>query len=432
MRRRRFLQGLGGGSVALGALGHQLLAQAYGDSPDRVNLVVLSTGNGWGHQGMKREGEILDTTVVDEDDWVLPAALSPLAGLADRVSILRPFRCPGDGNLHGSGWSTLTCLKGDGINPNGRSLDRLVGLDRGATDPFSSVALGISHKAGKPAPCTSSNGPLEAFPAIGSPLDAYVALFGGTDQAEALERLTSEQGLLGGMMDDVTRARAALAGPERAKLDQMLDSLRELERQLEGRLEVLAEHDPPALPPGDLTATGLSPDVIRAQADIGAHAVAFGLTRVLHLSILGFNDHNAGWGALGHPGDAHEDLMHKENYTGEQADQAVFDITLFEAQIVERIWSVLQTVPSGAGTVADQTVLLWINSGGGKHHDGRNYHPVVLVGDAGGRLATGKYVEFGERPNLNQLYLSLAQATGMEIDVFGDPEDCPGPLSALG
>jgi len=431
-RRRHFLQGLGSGSLLLGALGGQLLARAEGEDPDRVNLIVLTAGNGWGHQGMSREGTILDTTVRSIDDWDLPPALSPLSALSDRVSILRTLRCPGDGDLHGSGWSTLTCVKGDGINPNGISLDRLVGLEQGTSDPFSSVALGIATKPGGVARCTSSDGPLQAYPAIGSPLSAYASLFGGTSQAEALSKLASEQGLLAGMIEDSTRARSRLAGPEAAKLEQMLDSLRELERQLVGRIEILAEHPPPLLPEGDLSAVGLSPSVIRAQASIGAHAVAFGLTRVLHLSILGFNDHNAGWGGLGHPGDAHEGLMHLETYSKAEADQAVFDITVFQADIVARIWSVLEAMPCGNGTAADRTVLLWVNSAGGKHHDGRNHHPAVLVGDAGGRLATGKYVEFETQPNLNQLYLSVAQAAGVPVDTFGEPEDCPGPLEVLG
>ncbi|MEM6955506.1 MAG: DUF1552 domain-containing protein [Myxococcota bacterium] len=435
MSRREFLRAaaLGLGGTALSPLVAHLVGRAHGQA-ERTNLIVLTGGNGWGHQGMARDGEPLYTDVRSVANWDLPAALAPLRPIREQVSILRAFRNRGDGDLHGSGWSTLTGVRGDGRNANGVSVDRLVAQHTGANDAFSSLAFGVPVRAGRPAPCTSSDGLLRPFPAIASVEEAFVSVFGGTDRAAAQRALDGELSILDGMRDDLERARSALAGIEQAKLDQMLHSLRETERAVQGRLALLESREPPPFPDGNVDGGGLNPDAIMGFAEIGAQAIAFGLTRVVHLSLLGFNAHNAGWGALGYGGDAHENLMHRSGLSrlGYSADDAVRDILRFQSEVLLHMWQILaDTEVAGGGTEADRTLILWVNSGGGKHHDGRNRHPAVLIGDAGGRLRRGQYVERGDAPNINQLFLSVAQACGAEVDVFGRPEDSEGPLAEI-
>ena len=68
MDRRSFLR-LGAGATtalagaALAPFVGRLVAEAQGRAEERVNLIVLTGGNGWGHQGMARDGEPLYTRV---------------------------------------------------------------------------------------------------------------------------------------------------------------------------------------------------------------------------------------------------------------------------------------------------------------------------------------------------------------------------------
>jgi hypothetical protein len=86
----------------------------------------------------------------------------------------------------------------------------------------------------------------------------------------------------------------------------------------------------------------------------------------------------------------------------------------------------------GDGDVADLTTAIWVNSGGGKHHNGNDTHAVVIVGNAGGKLRAGQHLSFPWRKNsISQCFLAVAQALGSHATVFGDPDHCKGALPGL-
>lgn len=405
INRRSLLRGLGLGAAAplLSPLCHRLVREAYGHHPEHPSVVVVTDGNGWGHQGMARNSELLDTVVRAERDWDLPDVLSAFQPFADEVTIARRFR--NFGGLHGSGWATLSGVQG-GETPGGISFDRWLAQHLGEGDAFSSIALGVPVRRDRPPACTSADGAAQPFPAFGSPLTAHRALFG----TGGSEELAAERSLLDRMAQDIQRVRGNLAPWERQQLDQVLESYRALEVQLELRQAAFATRPPPAEPP-DLSSLGA--EIVEAHADIIAAALSFGLTHVAHLSILGFDAHNVGWGFLGFPGDAHEQVAHKtRGYDTPRADAAYRAIIDFKARVIARMRHRLAEIPSANGSLADQSLFVWINSGGGKHHHGNNYHPIVTVGRAGGRVNAGRYLQL-DGPHISDIFLGWGKALGI-------------------
>lgn len=437
LSRRDFARcmGLGAGTALLGPLLYRLVSEARAETTGRKRLVVMTAGNGFGHQGMERNSEVLNTSVSSPTSWELPSVLSPLASAKGDLSIWRPFENPHGQNLHGNGWATLNVMRPISGGPGGRSLDRWVGLGLGAEDAFPSIALGIATRADQAPPCVSSDGPRQPFPAIGNPVDAYASLFGlGYEGGDVKAQLAAERSLLDRMVSDVQRASTQLASTEREKLEQLLTSFRSLERQLATKQEILSTREPPPAPRAEDYGFGLRTEVIRAHVDLIVEALAFGLTHTAHLSLLGFDAHNAGWGAIGVPGDAHEDIMHREKsgMSREDFDAAVRTIISFQAGEMAYLWQRLGELPSGGGTLADSSLVVWLNSGGGKHHDGSSWHPLILLGSAGGALKAGQYREFAFREHaIGDAFVTIGQALGMQEDVFGDPERCKGPIAEL-
>lgn len=431
--RRDFVRALGLGAAAtlLGPLVRRMIAEARGDATDARVLFVLTDGNGWGHQGQPRDPESLDTTVRSATDWDLPDVLAPLAPLRSKVTILRNLYNPHGRNLHGNGWGTLTVAATDGRNPGGVSLDRFVGHELGREDAFRSIALGVADRPGHAAVSTSADGPFRPFPAIASPTRAFATFFGSAESPDrAVAALAEGRSVLDAVHDDTTRLASRLAGPERAKLDQMLGSLRELENQLAERSRVLGERGVPSITLSDEGT--LSAETVRAHVEIAARAIAFGLSRVAHLSILGHDAHNVGWGFLGFGGDAHESVAHLSGgYDGARSTAAYRAILQFKAGELAHFFGLLAAERVGDGTLADRAVGIWVNSGGGKHHDGTSTIPLVLVGDAGGGLRAGLYHRYEGRVCVSRAFLSVARAVGSSATVFGDPEHCPGPLDEL-
>ena len=432
MKRRTFVQslGLGAGATLFAPSLTRWVAEARGEEgAGQPFLMVLTDGNGWGHQGSGRNAETLTTTVRSETDWDLPAPLSAFAPFASRVNIIRQLNNKGDTNLHGNGWATLSGTGGDGHTPGGVSLDRLVALETGSNDAFSSLALGISTRVGRPPVCVSADGPRKPFPAIGSPFQAHQAMFGA---GQGQDSLSVERSVLDDMIQDVKKIQTNLGGQERARFDQMLTSYRELEQRLLKRQAALKKGTAPSSPDPDIGA-GLNRAVVESHIDLIAAAFTFGLTHVAHLSLLGMNAHNAGWGFLGFGGDAHESLAHvSHGYTGERATEAYHAVIDFKASMLARLYDTLGQTKVGDRTLAEQSVFVWVNSGGGKHHHGSSYHAMVTVGDAGGALQTGKYLDLPFRKHtVNQGFLAVAQGMGVKLDHFGSKELCPEPLPGL-
>ena len=94
----------------------------------------------------------------------------------------------------------------------------------------------------------------------------------------------------------------------------------------------------------------------------------------------------------------------------------------------------MQQIDEGGGTTMLDNVMLLFGSNmfNGDSHDGRNL-PLILAGHGGGKIAGGRVLDFGEKPEEQQracnLYLSLAQTMGVPMHQFGDSV---GPLKEIG
>lgn len=94
-----------------------------------------------------------------------------------------------------------------------------------------------------------------------------------------------------------------------------------------------------------------------------------------------------------------------------------------------RLAQALDGIPEGNGTALDNTAIVWtgqIASGG---HD-KGGHRWTIVGGLGGAFKTGRYLKLNGAPQSN-LFVSLANGLGVDIDSFGEPQACTGPLSGL-
>lgn len=109
----------------------------------------------------------------------------------------------------------------------------------------------------------------------------------------------------------------------------------------------------------------------------------------------------------------------------------------FIAGLVER----LNAIPEGDGSMMDSTVIVYTSDAAETHHSSGNEWPFVLIGDLGGKLRTGRFIEypaFGDQGNrsINALYCSLLHAAGRPREHFNlegptKEVDARGPLDEL-
>ena len=101
----------------------------------------------------------------------------------------------------------------------------------------------------------------------------------------------------------------------------------------------------------------------------------------------------------------------------------------------------LQAVREGDGTMLDNTVFVYTSDFGEAHHSTGSDWAFVLLGNLGGRLRAGQYVDYplvghaGNR-SINALYCSLLHAAAAPRDHFNldgaqRAIDTPGPLNEI-
>ncbi len=102
----------------------------------------------------------------------------------------------------------------------------------------------------------------------------------------------------------------------------------------------------------------------------------------------------------------------------------------------------LEAIPEGDGTMLDNTVIVYLSDGAEGHHSRCWDWPMVVLGDIGGKLKTGRYIDYpayghmGHRTIAN-MYVTLLQLAGSNRTSFGQPDpglkdfDQHGPLAEL-
>src|SRR5690606_4944686 len=90
----------------------------------------------------------------------------------------------------------------------------------------------------------------------------------------------------------------------------------------------------------------------------------------------------------------------------------------------------LAEIPEGEGTVLDNTLILWGNEVSRGNTHSLNDLPYLILGNAGGKVRTGRFVEFGGVSNCDFLH-AILQAFGVERESFGHPDHAGGVLTNI-
>ena len=447
--RRQFLTSvsLGAGATVLSPMLARLHAEASGAAPaKRVVFVVEGNGVPW-HQiqpkGIDRPaGTVANGTYTNRSGGVregvrdvplkahdLPAALDPLSFVKDRVTVLQGLSGKMNTGGHSNNFGALGAYNAKG-GPAGITVDCALGKHLGGVFPH--VGLGMTDRpgetvtyncsavaAGKPAP-TQTN------PAL-----AYQALFGSAAAGPAKKAFDSRKPLLDHLAADVKRAEAALAGPEREKLHSYLQAF-EAMRDRHGKLvemeAVLKKNAPPVT---DKFTSEVETDRLDAQFSLAGAALVSGLTNAVTIA-SGVGDAYFGvrFKGLGITLDKHS-IGHGGSFEGRTWDELSTAIRKFHFELIARLVKTLQAAKEGDGTMFDNTLIVYLSDGAEGHHSRCWEWPAVLIGNFGGKLKTGRYLELPAHgakahKHIGNLYTTLLNAAGDARETFGHPDPLLG------
>lgn len=75
-------------------------------------------------------------------------------------------------------------------------------------------------------------------------------------------------------------------------------------------------------------------------------------------------------------------------------------------------------------------MIVYFERSGIHHHDGQGDSFLLTVGNPGGHFRTGRHLTFNGH-NVNDAFVSVINAMGVDTDTFGDPNLVKGPLPGL-
>ena len=193
--------------------------------------------------------------------------------------------------------------------------------------------------------------------------------------------------------------------------------------------------------------------VITAQFDIAAAALAAGLTNVITITsgLGGLSPSYKGFSNMGQHSAGHSNPDPELGVRGSEIYRRAHH---FMAERTADLMKKLQGIPEGGGTMLDNTLIVFMSDSANRQHSDGFSWPVVLLGNLGGRLKSGRLVNYpmqakiheddhGTRemgsglpnnPTINRLYCTLLHAAGAPREHFNlavPGMDQNGPLVEL-
>lgn len=378
----------------------------------------------------------------DGPGYDLPLILEPLAPVQEYVNVLTgidnragQFNEAGD-HARGTG-CFLSCSlvnKSETDITNTTTIDQLYAQHLGTTTPVSSLQLG-TEAGGNVGNCDSGyscayarniawvgNTPIPKLTDPGTVFDLLFAGFDPDASAAELARIKARRlSVLDYALSDAQALKNKLGARDRNKVDEYLDSVRDLENRVKTEsTQPQCEVDPFSPPAGDITS------LVQTMADLMVKAMQCDRTRVITF-MLDNAGSNRDFGFI-NAGGGHHNISHHNDLEENFAKLRIID--RWEVTQLAYLLQAMKDAPDGEDTnLLDNSVLFFGSEiGDGNAHNHTNM-PILLAGKLGGSINSGRHIRYNGESCAN-LFIGLLDRLGVDVASYGDDGNAPlGGLS---
>lgn len=389
---------------------------------------------------LKRLGYVYVPMGFNPDRWIpesdrldeLPFSLQPLQNVADQLTVMTGFDLQNayPGSHATSNAAFLSAARAKLTESSdvflGTTADQIVAqhLGRETKLPSVELAMDLASAMGQ---CDNGyacvyqqnlswSSPTTPLPAEAHPRLVFEMLFG--DGATAEERLQTRRlhrSLLDSVVSEVRRLKADLGGGDRNRIDEYLESIREVERRIE--MSETASKDNP-LPDADRPSgvPDAYADHARLMFELQRLAMCGDISRVFTFQ-LAREASTRTYPEAGVPDSHHPVTHHGRN--PEKLEQ-IAKINRFHVSLFAEFLESLRATPEGDGTLLDHSAYLYGSGMGDPDaHDHSNL-PILVAGGAAANHRGGRHMRFDEPTPLSNLHLTLMNRVGVPMDSFAD------------
>src|SRR5437868_745397 len=362
----------------------------------------------------------------------LSPILSPLEPVKDQVTVITNTRLqnayPGTHDTSNAAFLSAAAAKHTESSDYylGTTVDQIAANEMGRQTQLASLqlAMDLNPLAGVCnngyacvyQNCLSWSSPTTPLPSEAHPRVVFERLFGEGGNADARRAaLRNRESLLDSFTTDIARIKQRVGAPDRARLDQYLDSVRQVESEIE-RAEKAIDGDripdadrPVGVPAAFADHVKLMFDlqILAFQADI-TRVVAFQLTR---------EQSNRPYPEIGVP-DPHHPTSH---HGGDPEKLAkIAKINMFHISLFSDFLQKMKATSDGSGSLLDHSVYVYGSGiGNSSIHDHENL-PILVAGGAASGLKGARHLRYQNPANLANLHLTLLDRVGVHLDSFMD------------
>jgi hypothetical protein len=439
LSRRTMLRGIGT-AVALPLLDAMVpaftaLAQTPAAPVRRLGVVYHPNGviyQNWLPSGVGR-------------DFELSRVLAPLAPFRDQLIVVTGLsshqaEALGDGGgdhsrASGTYLTGVHVRKSDSVVENGVSMDQIAARAFERDTQLSSLQLTMDDNSlvgscdvGYSCAYSSTLSWLTAtlpLMAENNPRIVFERLFGSadsTDDGVRAARLRQDRSILDSVTARVKQLQRTLGPTDNSKIDDYLESLRDVERRIQKAEEQSARSIAGVEQPAGIP-DGFEPHV-RLLYDLQLLAYRSDLTRVITF-MYGREQGGRPYPQIGVP-EPHHALTHHQNDPVKMEKCTL--IQTYHVRLFADYLEKLRATPDGDGSLLDHVILLY---GSGLSNSDRHTHgplPTLLLGGGAGTLKGGRHLVYPEDTPLTNLQLTLLNKMGVPTDKLGDSS---GPFKEL-
>ena len=352
----------------------------------------------------------------------LTSTMEPLKEHAEDISLVtgleRTYKNGQD--VHAQGASCyLTSLspvqaQEQGIrHPNGRSLDQVIGDAVGHASIFNTLEISCNGFKAPKEPIEFNNiswyGPGKIAPSIRDPQKLYDRLFLRDSYRQHVANVTDL------VLADTKSLARKLAPDDRQTLGEFMEMIRNIEIRIEKMEKLISEADID-IPKNEILPRG---EYIRLQADLMLLAFQMGITNVSTFMIGPER-----WDAtLMYEGVFDKPVQHHSMTHNQKGDgyKEVQKIDIFHMQQYAYLLKRMKEIKEIDGTSMLDNSLITYGAGIGDGATHQYYDlPMIVAGKGQGQLKQGRFIKLKSGTLNSNLWLTVAQLMGLEIDSYSD------------